>query len=457
MRWIAGLLVLGLIGAAGLYVAAGRTEPPQLTITQPGSVVGSAGVAEVTASAPGAKFTTLSVALEQNGRRFPLYSLDASQPPSGSTAAGGVITQVDQDNLKISEPFGKQRFPDLVSGPAKLTVEATRPSLLNLRQVRAAAEKEFQIRLEPPRIAVLSTHHYINHGGSEMVVYRATPADVSSGVSVAAIEYPGFPLGGSDPALRVAFFALLPDQELHAPIAAFARDATGAEAKATFVDGVFEKPFKRSRIELDDAFIDRVVPEIIENSPDLKLTVPPAGEMISGYLTLNGEVRRKNAEQIAAFASQTSPTRLWSGPFVQLGNSAVEAAFADRRTYFYKGKEVDQQVHLGFDLASTARVPVAAANAGRVLHAGWLGIYGNCVIVDHGQGVQSLYGHLSSFDVKVGDAVTKGQSLGRSGTTGLAGGDHLHFTMLVGGQMVNPVEWWDPHWISDRVERKLTN
>ena len=116
---------------------------------------------------------------------------------------------------------------------------------------------------------------------------------------------------------------------------------------------------------------------------------------------------------------------------MQLGNSQVEASFADHRTYLYSGKEVDQQVHLGFDLAVTAGVPVAAANAGKVLHAAWLGIYGNCVIVDHGMGVASLYGHLSSIDVKVGDTVTKGQALGRSGMTGLAGGDHLHFTMLV--------------------------
>jgi murein DD-endopeptidase MepM/ murein hydrolase activator NlpD len=133
----------------------------------------------------------------------------------------------------------------------------------------------------------------------------------------------------------------------------------------------------------------------------------------------------------------------------------VEAYFADHRTYLYKGQEVDHQVHLGFDLAVTSNVPVVAANAGTVMNAQWLGIYGNCVVIDHGMGVQSLYGHLSSFDVKVGDKVTKGQTIGRSGMTGLAGGDHLHFTMLVGGHMVNPVEWWDPHWIADRVDRKL--
>jgi murein DD-endopeptidase MepM/ murein hydrolase activator NlpD len=69
--------------------------------------------------------------------------------------------------------------------------------------------------------------------------------------------------------------------------------------------------------------------------------------------------------------------------------------------------------------------------------------------------VQSLYAHLSTIDVKVGDTVEKGQALGRSGMTGLAGGDHLHFSMLVGGHPVNSVEWWDAHWIEDRVLRKI--
>jgi murein DD-endopeptidase MepM/ murein hydrolase activator NlpD len=146
---------------------------------------------------------------------------------------------------------------------------------------------------------------------------------------------------------------------------------------------------------------------------------------------------------------------LFKGAFQQLGNSQVEARFADTRTYVYKGKEIDRQVHLGFDLAVTANVPVVAAERGVVVHASDLGIYGNCVIIDHGLGVQSLYGHLSSIGVKVGDKIEKGAEIGRSGMTGLAGGDHLHFTMLVGGQQVTPVDWWSTQWYEDRVHRKI--
>jgi murein DD-endopeptidase MepM/ murein hydrolase activator NlpD len=453
-RWLLALVVVLAIAWGAAFVVAGRGAPPQLTIGKPDRFVGQAAGLEVTADAPEARFTALNIVLEQNGRRVPLFSLDGPQTAT--------VTRVDRTHLSITRPIGKQSIPELQSGPARIVVTATRPSFLKLRQLTSTASKDIQVRLEPPRIAVLSTHHYVNHGGSEMVVYKATPADIASGVRVGDVEYPGFAASGAgvegaDPSIKVAFFALLYDQPVNAPIAAFARDEAGNQAKATFIDNVFEKPFKKSRIEIDDKFINRVVPEIIEHSPELKMTAPAqdSPEMLAAFLRVNGELRKINAGEIAALAAKTSPKKLWDGPFVQLGNSKVEASFADHRTYIYKGKEVDQQTHLGFDLAVTAHVPVASAAAGTVVNASWLGIYGNCVIVDHGLGVQSLYGHLMSFDVKVGDPVTRGQVIGRSDSTGLAGGDHLHFTLLVGGQMVNPVEWWDPHWMTDRVERKL--
>jgi len=453
LRWLTVLIVVALLAGGILYVAAGRGTPPRLAIDKPDRFVGQAASLDVTAEAPNARLSALTITLEQNGRAITLFTLGAQT---------ATVTPIDRNHLRVSRPIGKQSVPELQSGPARVVVTATRPSLLNLRQLTSTVTKDFQVRLEPPRIAVLSTKHYVNHGGSEMVVYKVTPADVASGVRVGDVEYAGFPASGAgvtnaDPSIRIAFFALLHDQGLDTPIAAFARDEAGNQAKATFVDNVFEKPFKKSRIEIDDKFMNKTVPDIVEHSPELKMAPPPqdSPELLAAFLKVNGDLRRINADQIAALAAKTSPRLLWEGPFVQLGNSQVEARFADRRTYFHNGKEIDRQTHLGFDLAVTAHVPVAAANGGTVLNASWLGIYGNCVIIDHGMGVQSLYGHLMSFDVKVGDTVTRGQEIGRSDSTGLAGGDHLHFTMLVGGRMVNPVEWWDPHWIADRVERKL--
>ena len=131
------------------------------------------------------------------------------------------------------------------------------------------------------------------------------------------------------------------------------------------------------------------------------------------------------------------------------------SSFADRRTYIYEGQEVDQQDHLGFDLASVRHARLESANDGVVVLARYFGIYGNAVVIDHGFGLMSLYGHLSSIDVAEGQQVGRGDVIGRSGETGLAGGDHLHFTLLVHGKPVNPVEWWDSAWIRDRFAAKL--
>jgi murein DD-endopeptidase MepM/ murein hydrolase activator NlpD len=279
-------------------------------------------------------------------------------------------------------------------------------------------------------------------------------------VQVGDITYPGYPASGAtvegvriaDPAVKIAFIALRWDQDVNTRMHAYAKDEAGNIARADFDRLAFPKPFKKSRIPLDDRFLDRVVPAILDTTTE----VNPQGSNLEKFLVINGELRQKNAQTIASYTTQTVPEILWQGAvFHPFTNTAVEAAFADQRTYVYDGKEVDRQTHLGFDLARVVASPILAANRGKVLHAAPLGIYGNCVILDHGMGVQSLYAHLSSIGVKVGDMVEKEQELGRSGMTGLAGGDHLHFTMLVNGQMVNPVEWWDAHWIQDRILRKL--
>ena len=147
----------------------------------------------------------------------------------------------------------------------------------------------------------------------------------------------------------------------------------------------------------------------------------------------------------------SAPEFLWSGAFLQMPNSARAANFAETRTYVYEGREVDRQTHLGLDLASTARAPIPAPNAGRVVFAGWMSLYGNAVIIDHGYGLLSLCGHMSTVDVTAGDNVSKGDRIGTSGATGLAGGDQLHLEIFIHGMSVDPIEWFDAKWIRDNL------
>jgi hypothetical protein len=451
MRYLLGLILILALAAGGAWVVAGRMTSPAIDIGKPEKFVGTATPVEVAVSPPNNELSALRIVFEQDGKQTPIYAMD--QP-------GEVKTKQDGERILLTAEIGRKAVPELKSGAARIVVTASRPVLYGIRTLESTAVREVQVRLERPRVSVLSTHHYVNLGGSEMVVYRVTPDDVDSGVVVGDVEYPGYPASGvtvegvriADPAVRVAFFALLYDQDVNTPMRVFARDPAGNTARADFDHRTFPKPFKRSRIALDDRFIDRVVPAILEGTTDIQ----PEGDTLTKFLAINGELRRRNAEKIASFAAETAAELLWQGVvFHPFTNSAVESAFADQRTYIYKGKEVDRQVHLGFDLASLAGAPIVAANRGKVLFADELGIYGNCVIVDHGMGVQSLYAHLSSIEVQPGQSVEKEQTLGRSGMTGLAGGDHLHFTMLLHGRMVNPVEWWDSHWIEDRILRKL--
>jgi murein DD-endopeptidase MepM/ murein hydrolase activator NlpD len=330
--------------------------------------------------------------------------------------------------------------------------------LFGFREASSTATGDIEVRLTPPQVGAASQFHYINHGGTEMVVYRVTPADAASGVRVGEHEYPGFPATGAgvattDAGLRVAFFALLWNQDVNTPVTLFARDSIGNESAANFDHRVFAKSFRSSRIDVTDDFLQRVVPPILQSSPDFRVDDP--ANLLESYLRINRDMRVENNAQIKALAAQTAPEILWEGAFKQLINTAVESGFADQRTYVHNGQDIDEQVHLGFDLASTTAAPVLAANRGRVIHASWLGIYGNCVILDHGMGLQSLYAHLSQITVNVGDSVTTDQQLGRSGSTGLAGGDHLHFTMLLNGNAITPVDWWSAQWVEDRVMRKI--
>lgn len=176
---------------------------------------------------------------------------------------------------------------------------------------------------------------------------------------------------------------------------------------------------------------------------------------VDTFLKVNRDVRRENYEQIIRVTGSPANKKLWEGRFLRLPKSAPRAQFAERRTYRYKGKDIDKQVHMGIDLASIRQSPVPAANSGKIVFAGSLGIYGNTTIIDHGLGLFSLYAHLSSFARDQGEAVTQGDIIGRTGSSGMAGGDHLHFSMLVHNTFVNPIEWWDAEWIKNNISGKL--
>lgn len=338
---------------------------------------------------------------------------------------------------------GKELAGKLKEGKARLIVEAESN---DFRALKDSMSTEVDVIVRPPSVTADSFQHYINQGGSEMVLFTPSGLWTEAGVRVTANDsFRSFPAPGGGTG-RLSLFAFPWDTPADAVPIVYVKSPAGMLATATFWVKVFPKKFRARDLVIDDQFLDKVVNQIEPNG---------SGDLLARFLKINGDLRRKNNKTLADLRWKTADKFLWTEPFLQLANSKVESEFADVRSYVYKGKKVDQQVHLGFDLAVTSHTPVVASNDGKVVWAAPLGIYGNCIVVDHGYGLQSIYGHLSEIGVKEGDTVKRGASMGKSGSTGLAGGDHLHFSMQVDGVQVNPKEWWDEHWIKDHIQSRL--
>jgi hypothetical protein len=267
------------------------------------------------------------------------------------------------------------------------------------------------------------------------------------------IFYPAYKTTISGKDGYVAYFAL-PDETPPGggawQIAAMAIDKAGNETLSAIPALIKKKKFHSDKIVLSDTFLNRKMPEFQSAMAELRGKTP-----LETFTVINSTTRADNLKTIQAASLKTEAHPLWSGTFLRMKNSAPRAFFGDRRTYFYNGQQVSESIHNGVDLASVANAPIEAANDGIVRFTGMIGIYGNSVIIDHGMGLSTLYSHMNSVTAKPEQAVKKGETIGRSGATGLAGGDHLHFGIAINGQFVDPVEWWDPHWIADNVTKKL--
>ncbi len=443
-RWmIFPLLGAVLVTAALVWLRVGPPTEIEVKAELPG--IGRQTPVAVRLAEPGRGLAGVRVELVQ-GDRSELLA-ERRHRPRPFWAFWGPRVSSDE----IAVVVGSETVPGLEEGEATIRVTAERASTWLRHPPPAVRELTLPVRLTPPTIEVLSRQVYLAQGGSSAVVYRVGPTAVADGVRSGGYRFPGYPLPGGAEGERFALFGAPHDLEDASEIRLTAADEVGNEMAIGFLDRYLPRPPTTDTIELSDGFMARVVPEILARSPQIE----DRGNLLESYLAVNRDLRRLNAEALLELAGRTAPRFLWNKPFRQLPNTQSMASFADRRTYLYEGREVDRQTHLGFDLASVRHAPVLAANRGVVLMAEYFGIYGNTVVLDHGYGLMTLYAHLSSFEVEPGREVERGEILGRTGETGLAGGDHLHFSVLLHGLQVNPLEWWDPRWIENRIAVKL--
>ena len=427
------IIIIALLGAAYYLAPRFEREAPQIKFAPDSDVLGLAPL-EIAITDHGAGLKSVSATLSSGGSELTLASEQFSQP----------VTE-----KKITVALSP-KLAGVKEGPAVLRVSARDNSLWNFfRGNETVIEKHLTIDVTPPTLELIADDRYINFGGVGAIVYKPSMDTVTSGVRIGDHFFPGYPgqIKGH-PDHLIALFAHAYNAPSSTRAVLVATDKGGNSREMPLVYELKNVKYKKSTIALSDSFLQKITPLLSDVGAR-------QGTPKEVFVRINKGLRKENEDKIVAITSKGTPSILWQGAFAQLSNSKVEANFADERTYTYNGEPVDTAYHLGYDLSVTKHYPVEAANNGTVAFADDLGIYGNAVILDHGLGLFTLYGHLSSIAVKVGDSVKLRQILGNTGETGLAAGDHLHYGVYLHGVAVLPVEWWDGKWINDNITPKL--
>ncbi len=421
------LLFLALASGAFLYFR--DTAPPQISLTPDTGAIAPGRPLILALDDQGRGLKNISVTLIQQGGAHPL--LIKSYPPGTLSA---------RENLSLDNTA-------LTEGPFDIVISATDHAIYHFGAGNTAEKTlSFTFDKTPPIVNVTSTGHNFVQGGASLVTYTLNEPVEKTGVTFSDRFIPAYKQPSGSYACLVPFPNDLAVNDFVPKIVAV--DTAGNER----ITGIFYRAkkgdFRQRRIDIDDRFLQA-------KTPEFQSLVPNAGSPLDIFLAVNRELRAKNRQELATLSLQTSPTPLWQGKFLRQPQSATLALYGDRRSYYYQGRKIDNQIHLGIDLASVAQAPVIASNSGKIVFAGYFGIYGQCVVIDHGLGLQTLYGHLSQITVTQGEDVTRDQVIGHTGNTGMAGGDHLHFGVVVAGIPVNPVEWWDGTWVKNNITSRL--
>ncbi len=313
------------------------------------------------------------------------------------------------------------------------------------------SKKKFDLTIDTiaPMIADVAHSYAITKGGSAVVIFKATDKhfkNVEIDTNTGKIFKP-------QPFYKHGYYISLvawqiKDKNFRATIVA--SDTAGNISKQYIAYYLITRKFKSSHIKITDNFLNSKVSTLAEQYPQTdKIT-----NRIQQFEILNSQIRNADEKLISSTTSKISNKMITNfniKPMYPLINGALQAVYGDHRAYFYKNKIVSRSVHMGIDLASIKMAKVKVTNSGVVAFADSNGIYGKTVIVNHGLGLYTLYAHCSHFFVKKGDYVHANEAIARTGSTGDAMGDHLHFAVIVQGVEIRPQEWMDAHWIKMNI------
>jgi len=432
LLFLISFVVLVMLGIM-FWIVFYEGEKPVITLSKDIQIIGRNSAFDITCSDMKSGLRHISVAITQDGTERVIHADDFTTKGHHRET---VSVLIDYKALRLHD------------GTALLQIAVTDRSF---RENRTVISRQVQVDVTPPVISLLNPSNYINPGGTCVITFTLSEPVRRAGVSVNDEFFTAYPAAPSKTPRFVCYFAApLDTKEQAVAIGLTAEDVAGNTSRRTVPFHMRHKTFRSDTMRIGDRFLENKIPEFSNITERLPDATP-----LETFIYINEQLRAENISRIDKLCSNPSESRLWDGTFLRLNNAATMAYFGDKRTYYYHDEVISKSIHMGVDLASIKNAIVEASNSGIITFTGYIGIFGNTVIIDHGQGLFSFYAHLSTVTVDEGQQVKKGAAIGRTGMSGLAGGDHLHFGILVGHKFVNPKEWWDPHWIRDNVESKL--
>jgi murein DD-endopeptidase MepM/ murein hydrolase activator NlpD len=336
---------------------------------------------------------------------------------------------------------------------AKVTVEAKDSSLWNWFEGNSV-KHEYRLLIDEkrPQISLISTSYGIRRGGTALIIFKVVEENlknvvIKSRTGKEFIPQPFLSKGKGYYASLVAWH--VNDPTFSASI--YAEDRAGNKQSRSLNIYLKEKKYRRSQINLNDKFLSGKITELAQKHEKSSFTDNP----LDFFRIVNEDIRKQNEDLIHKLTSVVDKSKIVSefdmNPFKPLKGSVPVASFGDHRKYFYEGEFVSESYHLGLDMASTKMAPVYSSNSGEIVFNDYNGVYGLSPIVSHGFGLYTIYSHCSTAPFKVGEYVDDYSVVGKSGTTGLAFGDHLHFGIYVQGVEVRPEEWMDKKWMKTNI------
>jgi murein DD-endopeptidase MepM/ murein hydrolase activator NlpD len=366
-------------------------------------------------------------------------------------------TKDSSTDLEHEEPLMRDKLVNIELKPPRtaytmkdkdieIIVRAKDISMWNLLKGNST-QKTFRLHIDKkrPQVSIIANSYKISLGGSALVVFKALDENLDQ-LYIETNKHRKFKV---EPFYKENYYvALIAWPIINSTFRAtiIAKDSAGNVAKSYIPLYLKRKAYRLSKIKIKDKFLKGKIADLAEEFEETQGVFEP----IEQFKIINEVVREKNEILIHKITSKVPSEMIDTfkiKPFYPLRNGQVVAHFGDHRKYYYKGRFTSEAYHLGLDMASHAMAAIVSRNSGKVVFADYNGLYGNNLIISHGLGLYTLYGHCSSFDVSLGDEVSANMKIANTGKTGYAMGDHLHFGVVVQGVEVRPQEWMDKQWI----------